>query len=119
MAQDTGAVTIAPKVDRGTARIDWSDSAEQLARHVAAFDPVPGAWTTLTGVDVKVFRRARAQQARRRAEPGMVLRADDVLEVATGAGSLLVREVQPAGKKRQPVAEWVRGRGIAAGARFT
>ncbi len=88
---------------------------------MAAFDPVPGAWTTLTGVDVKVFgaEGAKGAEGAEAAEPGMVLRADDVLEVATGAGSLLVREVQPAGKKRQPVAEWVRGRGIAVGARFT
>ena len=33
----------------------------------------------------------------------------------TGDGILAIREVQPAGKKRQPVAEWVRGRGIAGG----
>ena len=42
-----------------------------------------------------------------------------MLEIATGEGTLTVNEVQPAGKKRQSVAEWVRGRGITAGARFT
>jgi methionyl-tRNA formyltransferase len=132
VAQDESAVTFAPKIDRTTAHIDWSDSAAQLAQHVAAFDPVPGAWTTLGGVDVKVFgaegasgaagigahETHAAPTASALQTPGMVRRADDVLEVTTGSGILLLREVQPAGKKRQPVAEWVRGRGVAAGARF-
>ena len=130
VAQDESAVTLAPKIDRAAAHIDWKHGAEQLARHVAAFDPVPGAWTTLAGVDVKVLGAAAAGSATGATgatgaanlgtpiAPGTVLRADDVLEVVTGDGILRVREVQPAGKRRQPVAEWVRGRGVAAGARF-
>ena len=117
--QDASAVTIAPKIDRATAHIDWDDSAERLAHHVAAFDPAPGAWTTLNGIDVKVFGATERTERTEGAEPGTVVRADDELEVSTGAGTLLVREAQPSGKKRQSVAEWVRGRGIAAGARFS
>lgn len=116
--QDAHDVTFAPKINRSVARIDWNEPARVLARHVAAFDPVPGAWTMLGGADVKLFG-ARATAGVMREPPGTVLRADVELEIATGEGSLSVREVQPAGKKRQPVPEWVRGRGIAAGARFT
>ena len=47
------------------------------------------------------------------------MRADDALEIGTGNGILVIREVQPAGKKRQAVTEWVRGRGVAGGAQFT
>ena len=125
VAQDESAVTLAPKIDRATAHINWNDSAEHLARHVAAFDPVPGTWTTLGGVDLKLFGagekagKAGVTGTAGKAAPGTVLVAEDVLEVTTGAGTLLVREVQPAGKKRQPVAEWVRGRGVRAGARFS
>ncbi len=121
-AQDGAAVTLAPKIDRTTAHIDWTAAASQLAHHVAAFDPVPGAWTTLDGVDVKLFGAQDAQDpqgAQGAQGAGTVVRADSVLEVTAGAGRLVIREVQPAGKKRQPVAEWVRGRGVAVGARFT
>jgi len=116
--QDASAVTLAPKIDRGTARIDWNNSAEELARHVAAFDPVPGAWATLGGTDVKLFGAAGVAGAQG-TSPGVVMRADDVLEIGTGGGFLAIREVQPAGKKRQAVSEWVRGRGIVGGAQFT
>ena len=54
--QDEAAVTLAPKIDRGTARIDWGRSADALAHHVAAFYPVPGAWPRLGEADVKLFR---------------------------------------------------------------
>ncbi len=119
VTQDEAGVTLAPKIDRGVARIDWSQSAETLAHHVAAFDPVPGAWGTVAGGDVKVFKAGRAGRAGRAGTAGTVLRADDELHIDTGDGVLTVGEVQPAGKKRQPVSEWVRGRGIAVGARFT
>jgi methionyl-tRNA formyltransferase len=116
LTQDEAGVTLAPKIDRAVARIDWNESAEKIAHHVAAFDPVPGAWTTIDGVDVKLFRAGEAGGA---GGAGVVFRADDELHVGTGEGVLSVGEVQPAGKKRQPVAEWVRGRGVAVGAQFT
>lgn len=115
--QDTARVTLAPKVDRSMARIDWSASAGALAHHLAAFDPSPGAWTTLDGIDLKLFR-AEAAHGNGALAPGTVLGAGEHLVVATGEGSLLVHEVQPSGKKRQAVAEWVRGRGIAVGDLF-
>ena len=119
VVQDETGVTLAPKIDRSTARIDWSGSAAQLAHHVAAFDPVPGAWARLDQADVKLFQAQAGAKGAKDESPGAVLRAEGVLEIATGEGTLTVNEVQPAGKKRQSVAEWVRGRGITAGARFT
>ena len=51
-------------------------------------------------------------------EPGRVLAASDRLVVACGSGAIAVREVQPAGRTRLTVEEWVRGRGIAVGNRL-
>jgi methionyl-tRNA formyltransferase len=51
-------------------------------------------------------------------EPGTVLAASDRLIVAGGTGAIAVSEVQPAGRNRLTVEEWVRGRGITAGSRF-
>ena len=119
VAQDRCAVTLAPKIDRGTARMDWSRRATELVHHVAAFDPVPGAWARLGDADVKLFRAHTGASDAEGTAPGRVVRADDLLEIASGAGTLFVGEVQPAGKQRQTVAEWVRGRGISAGAQFT
>ncbi|HEU4699618.1 MAG TPA: methionyl-tRNA formyltransferase [Gemmatimonadales bacterium] len=122
--QDHAAATYAPKIDRATARLDWTAAAGAVARRVRAFDPAPGAWTTLEGQEVKLFRAAvRTDRATADAAPGSVLAVGDTLLVAAGthdgaAHAVEVREVQPAGKRRIAVAEWARGRGVAAGQQF-
>jgi methionyl-tRNA formyltransferase len=113
--QDSAAMTLAPKIDRDSARLDWRRGADALARQVRAFDPAPGAWATLADAPVKLFGAAATDQA---GEPGRVLAAGSTLVLGTGHGSLQVREVQPAGRTRLAVGDWVRGRGIAAGDRL-
>jgi methionyl-tRNA formyltransferase len=113
--QDAAAATYAPKISRETARLDWTRDAASLERQVRAFDPVPGAWTFLDGAPVKLFGGMPAVGG---GEPGAVLAASDRLVIAGGTGAIAVSEVQPAGRNRLTVEEWVRGRGIAAGSRF-
>lgn len=113
--QDAAAATYAPKISRDQARLDWHRDAASVERQVRAFDPVPGAWTLLDGAPVKLFGALPAVGG---GEPGLVLAAADRLVVAAGTGAIAVREVQPAGRNRLTVEEWVRGRGIAAGSRF-
>jgi len=114
--QDDSAATFAPKLTREVAHIDWTQAAETVARQTLALDPRPGAWTTLGAAEVKLFR-GRAETGE--GTPGVVLAADGRLLVACGAGAVAVPEVQPAGKARMSVADWVRGRGVAVGLQFT
>jgi methionyl-tRNA formyltransferase len=113
--QDDAAATYAPKITRELARLDWTRPADALERQVRAFDPAPGAWTALDSAPVKLFGATPAVGG---GPPGTVLAATDRLVIACGTAALAVREVQPAGKTRLAVADWVRGRGIAAGRRF-
>jgi methionyl-tRNA formyltransferase len=50
--QHSAGVTLAPKIDRDSARLDWRREAVALARQVRAFDPAPGAWATLADAPV-------------------------------------------------------------------
>jgi methionyl-tRNA formyltransferase len=114
--QDDAHATFAPKLTREVAHIDWTQAAEVVARQTLALDPRPGAWTSLGESEVKLFRgRADAGEG----APGTVLVANGHLLVACGAGAVAIAEAQPSGKARMSVADWVRGRGIAAGQRFT
>jgi methionyl-tRNA formyltransferase len=117
--QDDAAATFAPKVDRALARVDWTRSAQDLAWHVRGMDAVPGAWTELDGAAVKLFRPA-VVEFDPGAEPGTVVAADDAngLVVATGSGHLAAGEVQPPGRRRMDVQDWIHGRGIQVGQRF-
>jgi methionyl-tRNA formyltransferase len=120
--QDHALATYAPKIDRQHSHIVWSEGAEATARRVRAFDPEPGAWTTLEGQEIKLFgartHPVAPQVAENGRSPGTVLQSGERLSIRAGDGCLLVREVQPSGKRRMPVADWVRGRPIAPGARF-
>jgi methionyl-tRNA formyltransferase len=115
--QDHTLATFAPKIDRATARIDWENDAGTVARQIRAFDPAPGAWTTLDGLELKLFG-ARAVDDDGGVS-GTVLLADGGLRVAAGRGAVEIGEAQPAGRRRIGVREWVHGRGVTAGARFT
>ncbi len=115
-AQNHAAATYAPKIDRSLTRVGFTDGARAAARRIQAFDPAPGAWATARGGTVKLFG---ARVVDGGGDPGVVIGAGQVLVVAAGAGAVEVAEVQPAGRPRMAAAEWVRGRGIAAGDRFT
>lgn len=113
--QDPAGVTLAPKIDRARARIDWSEDAANVARRIRAFDPAPGAWTTLDGAEVKLFGPAPVPG---HGQPGTVVALDEGLMVITGQGAVRIEEIQPAGRSRMPVTSWLRGRHGAPPGRF-
>ena len=116
--QDESLATYAPKIDRASTRVRWDLEAHAVARTVRAYDPRPGAVTTLGGADVKLFG-ARLAPRPESAKPGTVLAVqDDGMVVACAEGAVRIAQVQPTGKKRMAAIEWHRGRGVAEGQRF-
>ena len=113
-AQDHTRATFAPKIDREHARIDWRAPAPDVANGIRAYDPRPGAFTTLHGVDVKCFGVRASHMHTHVDVPGTVLAIDgDGMLVACGEGTVRLTDVHPSGKRRQRVQEWLAGRGIA------
>ena len=116
VAQQDAHATYAAKLSKEEAQLDWRQPADSLARAVRAYCPVPGAWTLLEGAPLKIWS---AQAVSGAGEAGEILRADgDQLVVACGEGALALREVQPAGSKRMPVAAYLASRSFAPGTRF-
>ncbi len=118
--QDDAHATYAPRITREHARVDWTRSAEEVARRIRAMDAVPGAWTLFRGEALKVFRPLVSSAPDPGASPGTIVEASahdpaSGMLVACGTGAVHVREVKPAGKRRMTTAEWLRGRGAAAG----
>ena len=118
--QDHSMATIAPKVDREAARVDWRASARDIALFSRGMDTTPGAWTTLAGAAVKLFRPTVIAGGPEGASPGTVLAADPEsgLLVQAGQGSVQFAEVQPPGGRRMSVTDWINGRRVVAGQRF-
>lgn len=116
VAQEDAHATYAAKLSKEEAQLDWHQPAVSLARAVRAYCPVPGAWTLLEGAPLKIWS---AQAVPGAGEAGEILRADgDQLVVACGEGALALRELQPAGSKRMPVAAYLASRTLAPGTHF-
>jgi methionyl-tRNA formyltransferase len=118
MPQPSDGVTYAAKIEKSEARIDWTRRAAEIDCQVRAFNPTPGASTTLDGAEVKVWR-ARPL-AIRGGEPGVIARASPAegIVVACGAGALVLDELQKAGGKRLAAADFLRGTRLEPGRRF-
>jgi methionyl-tRNA formyltransferase len=89
-----GEATLAPKLTVEEFELDFARPVDELVRVVRAGNPRPGAWTTVDGRRLKVWR-ARV--------------GDD--------GTLALLEVQPEGRARMSGEAWIRGR-RGAPARF-
>jgi methionyl-tRNA formyltransferase len=117
-AQPADGATYAARIGAADARVDWTRDAASLDRQIRALDPVPGAFTTLAGAVVKLWR-AEPVAAPAAAPPGTVLAASpEGIDVACGTGVLRIVELQRAGGRRVPAAALVAGRFVAPGARF-
>ena len=116
--QNEERATFAPKLTRETARIDWTKDARAIACLIRGLDPRPGAWTELSGAELKLFN-PKVNEPSSPGTPGEVLSADSSLVIVTGQGTVEILEVQPAGKARMTTDDWLRGARVKAGTKFT
>jgi methionyl-tRNA formyltransferase len=115
--QDDARATYAGKITREGAVIEWDQPAAVVAREIRGYDPKPGAWTRLRGVETRLFG-ARVVPGRS-GPPGEVLEIGRTgMVVGTGEGAVLVLVMQVAGKKRMAPFEVAAGRGVAVGERL-
>ena len=110
--QPTEGVTYAHKIEKSEAALDWTQSADVLARRVRAFDPFPGMSTQLGDEVIKIWQ-AHAVNAdlssKQAATPGTILAISEAgIQVACGEGVLCLTQLQKPGGKRQLVSDFVR-----------
>jgi methionyl-tRNA formyltransferase len=112
---DDGA-TYAAKVNKAEAEIDWREGAKEIERKIRAFDPLPGASTTIRNTALKIWNsRVVAADG----EPGTILQSSPAgIVVACGSGALQVQELQRPGGKRLPAAQFLAGFPLAPGERL-
>ena len=112
VAQDDSMSSYAPMLKKEDGRIDWNRPAVDIHNHVRGLDPWPGAFCALHGESLKIFKTIPEKGVG--GKPGRVVSAGgDGVRIACGQGILLVRELQLAGKKRLPAAEFLKGHPFA------
>ena len=137
-AQDEARATLAPKLSRESAALDWSRPAAEVARRVRGLYPWPGCRVNLcdaAGAVVGTVRLVRARPApaggsadasgwdpgrepggEAGGEPGQVTPHGSV-QAGDGAAVEIV-EVQPDGKRPMPLPDYRRGHPWHAGLRL-
>lgn len=110
--QDEDAATIARNIKRDEERLQFAQTNEEVYNHVRGLHPWPVAFTTHQGKPIKIWW-AQLDDTVYSAMPGEIVgKDDDSFTVACGnQKGIRITEVQPAGKKRMPVREFLLGSG--------
>ncbi len=113
--QDEALATYAPEIAKADGRIDWSQSAVAIERHIRAMSPWPGAFTFTAGDTRLTLWQAHVLEQTPCDVPGTIQSVDGALAVATGDGMLCVDLLQPAGRRTMPGDAYLRGQPDLAG----
>lgn len=118
--QPEAGVSYAHKIEKAEAAIDWREAAPVIDRRIRAFNPFPGASTTLGPEVIKVWAaHAEAAPGYGHGVPGQVLATGpEGIRVMTGGGVLVLTQLQRAGGKRLATADFLRGFPLSPGQRF-
>lgn len=107
--------TVAPMLKKDDGLIDWQKDAVEIECLIRGLDPWPTAFCFLNSKRLRLFK-PEVLHKDSDAQPGTVLQADKRgLLIACGSNSLLIKEIQPEGKKRMAVDSFLCGHTIEAG----
>ena len=108
--QPSDGATYSLKIQKKDALIDWSKPAIEIERMVRAYTPWPGAFTFWNGTMLKILTAEVRNEGQGAASLGQVIRlSDGAIGVTTGAGLLVLSEIQLAGRKAMKAQDFVRG----------
>ena len=117
--QDEAQVTFARKLAKEDGRVDWNLPAATIRNRLRGFAPWPGAYAFLPGGLLLKIHAAEVEAGVAGAAPGTILDTTGAGPlVAAGTEALRLTQVQPAGKKEMPGADFMRGHKLAAGERL-
>ena len=107
--QDESQATFSPNINPEEERIDWTKSSREIFNHVRGMYPWPVAHTLLDGYRFKLYEVALAEG---QGQPGQIIeKTKKSVVVATGDGAIELKTVQPAGKPRMAIKDFLNGVG--------
>ena len=117
--QNHEQATYAPMLKKKDGLILWDRDARSIANQVRGMTPWPGCYTYLQGKLLKIHWAVPVEREAG-VPPGKIISASQKgIEVATGKGSLLIKDVQLEGKKKMATEDFLKGHRLASGEEFT
>ena len=109
VAQDNSQATYADKITKLEARIDWSQTVNNIDCAIRAFNPAPVCYTELAGFQLRLWQ-AEILDTELVSTSGKVLSCSKAgIDVATGKGVLRILKLQPQGKRAMTAADFLNG----------
>jgi len=127
ITQDGSLASKAPRLKKEQGAIDWSRPSREIKNQVRALRPWPRAYTfwlrqrgdpLRLNIDRVMFTSPTAEVTSAIRQPGAILEATPGLIIATGDEPLEILELQPAGKRPMPAADFLRGNRLKIGEIF-
>ncbi len=110
--QDETKVTFSPNITPEEERIDWQLSARDIFNQVRGMYPWPVTHTIWQGTRFKLHEVALADSSHVNGIPGQVIeKTKKSLIIATKKGAISLTIVQPAGKPKMPIQDFLNGLG--------
>ena len=103
--QAAQGITYAEKIAKDEAEIDWSNDAQKIDARIRAFNPFPGATSSIGNLSLKLWnsRIPRNAPSGEQTSAGQILGFDDEsVFVKCGTGVIEILEMQKPGGKRIP-----------------
>ena len=107
--QDKNQVTFSPNISPEEERIDWTKTNRQLFNQIRGMYPWPVAHTLLNGERFKIYEATPVEGLGQAGEILVIGKKE--LIVATGEGALSLQTVQPAGKSKMTIVDFLNGLG--------
>ncbi len=104
----------APKIFTETCVIHWDDTAEKIFNLIRGLDPFPGAISYLDGKLLKIFKCQKEINEHAHTPGKVISDGKTFFKIACANGFIHLLDLQLAGKKRMPVADFLRGYQVAA-----
>ncbi|EHO51150.1 methionyl-tRNA formyltransferase [Lentilactobacillus kisonensis DSM 19906 = JCM 15041] len=110
--QAENEVVFSPTIKPGEEALDFNQSAFLVDAKVRALRPDPGAYAILNGKRTKIWKTAVSDLQTSQETGTVVQRTKHQLSLAAGGGTVVtLLEVQPAGKPKQTITDYLNGSG--------
>lgn len=110
--QDDQQATFAANIKREQEKIDWHKSNEAIYNHIRGLHPWPVSFTTYQGDVMKIWWAEMDDKVYSNGSPGEIIEIHENQSFVVVCGNqkgIRVTEIQPAGKKRMAVNDYLLG----------
>ena len=112
IVQDESLVTFARNISREQERIDWSEGGKSIYDKIRGLHPWPVAYTVFQGENVKIWWSEKVHTTDNALAGTIIeIESDRIIVKAGDDIAVALTDLQPAGKKRMPADEFIRGTG--------